>query len=399
MNYFLCHPCAGSALSCFLLSLHACGAGHYPSTEPVVTEQSAASAPTVSRSPARPASAPPAKATVPSDTLLTIATWNIEHLRAENGVGPVKRDDADFARLRRYAERLNAGVVAVQEVDSPAALSRVFDPSVYDFHMSSRNNTQRTGFAFRKGLRIEKNPDYEALDVGGVRHGTDLTVYLGATPVRMLSVHLKSGCFDAQLSSDQPACRKLKQQVPLLERWIDARAEEGVAFVVLGDFNRRLFKAGGRGDDFWQEIDDGVPTGAHLSSLTMGQRSQCWGGKFPDYIDHIILGVSAAELAVPGSFQQRIYDESEDARGLSDHCPIAATLATHLPAADPEDREPTPSLGAVKGNVGRRGLRLYHIPGCPNYHRVKIDPLKGEGLFDSEVSALAAGFAKSPDCP
>ena len=40
------------------------------------------------------------------------------------------------------------------------------------------------------------------------------------------------------------ACPVLFQQVPVLERWIDSRAAEGVRFAVLGDFNRRFDRAG-----------------------------------------------------------------------------------------------------------------------------------------------------------
>ena len=39
---------------------------------------------------------------------LKMATWNIEHLRDTNGEGPNPRDQADFDRLKGYAEVLDA---------------------------------------------------------------------------------------------------------------------------------------------------------------------------------------------------------------------------------------------------------------------------------------------------
>ena len=77
----------------------------------------------------------------------------------------------------------------MQEVDGEEALRRVFDDAVYDYHVASQSGVQRTGFAYRSGLRVALNPDYAALDVGGVRVGTDLTVIVNDRPLRLLSVH------------------------------------------------------------------------------------------------------------------------------------------------------------------------------------------------------------------
>jgi exonuclease III len=254
-----------------------------------------------------------------------VATWNIEHLRAENATGAVPRDDADYAALGALAEELDADIVALQEVDGPAAAARVFDPVEYAFFFSDRNNPQRTGFAVRRGIEVVADEDFTALALdGSVRRGTDITVRVGGQDVRLLSVHLKSSCFDDDLDADNRHCRKLKQQVPILEGWIDERTREGVPFVVLGDFNRR-FDA--EGDEFFPEIDDGEPAGLDLIRVTEGLTSECLGGRFPVYIDHIVLDEQAAAFLIPGSFLQvDISEEAEEAFRLSDHCPIAVDL-------------------------------------------------------------------------
>jgi hypothetical protein len=144
----------------------------------------------------------------------------------------VKRKDADYERLAKYAKQLDPDVIAVQEVDGEAALRRVFDDAEYDYHVASQNGVQLTGFAYKATLSVTKNPDVDSLDVGSVRVGTDLTVNINNEHVRLLSVHLKSGCFDEPLSSTTPvACVKLEQQLPKLEEWIDARATANEAFV------------------------------------------------------------------------------------------------------------------------------------------------------------------------
>lgn len=256
---------------------------------------------------------------------LKIATWNIEHLRDGIDEGPNERDQDDFDRLRGYAEILDADVIAIQEVENQAAAERVFDPAIYQIFMSNRNHTQRTSFAVRRSVAVVQNPDLSALNTsGGLRHGVDITIFVGRQEIRLLSVHLKSGCFANPLTSGSDACQKLNEQVPVLESWIDARATEGMPFIVLGDFNRR-FDAPDEG--FWEEIDDGKPYNADLTRVTEGEAPLCWDRKFDLFIDHIVLDRQAARWTVPNSFEQIVYQEDAALEEqISDHCPIAITL-------------------------------------------------------------------------
>ena len=172
----------------------------------------------------------------PAETV-RIATWNIEHLRAQNQVGAVKRDDQDFAKLASLAQSLDADIIALQEVDGEAAARRVFDDGVYNFHFSDRNDRQRTGFAVRKTINVTSDLDYTDLSIGdSVRRGTDITVEIDGQALRLLSVHLKSGCFDRPLTTNSNACNKLEQQLPILERWIDERTIDGIPFIVFRGF-------------------------------------------------------------------------------------------------------------------------------------------------------------------
>jgi hypothetical protein len=51
-----------------------------------------------------------------------------------------------------------------------------------------------------------------------------------------------------------------------------------------------------------------------------------------------------------------------------------------------------PASCVIKGNVSRRGERIFHKPGEPFYDRVKIDQSAGERWFCSEQEAVAAGW-------
>jgi hypothetical protein len=166
-------------------------------------------------------------------------------------------------------------------------------------------------------------------------------------------VHLKSFCheddLDAVSPNDNSHCGRLKRQIPILESWIEARAQEGVPAVVLGDFNRRFNIAG---DDMWRELDDGAPA---LTKHTEGLTSACLNAQFPEYIDHIVTDTRATELVLSGSFEQVLFtavDPGGQAR-LSDHCPIATVFGTEevTPAAGDPIADILARLEAVEAEL------------------------------------------------
>ena len=54
-----------------------------------------------------------------------------------------------------------------------------------------------------------------------------------------------------------------------------------------------------------------------------------------------------------------------------------------------------PGQCRIKGNINRKGERIYHAPGDKWYDRTRIDPAKGERWFCSEAEAIAAGWRKA----
>lgn len=263
---------------------------------------------------------------------LKLASWNMEHLAEADGSGCRPRSAANYAAMRAYVEGLDADVIAFQEVESKAAAERVFDAARYTVVIEDRVgsdrgglcrglddqtiNAQRTGFAIRQGVSFERLDDFTEIQLGDddLRSGVDLLVKpRGGEPIRVLSVHLKSGCS----SGDQnEACAVFFQQVPVMERWIDARAGEGVRFAVLGDFNRRLAMSS---DVVWSNWDDGSPVNADLAQASGEQTARC-NPRYRDFIDFIVLDRRAtADLQ---TFEEAAYVGD----ALSDHCAIAATL-------------------------------------------------------------------------
>lgn len=266
---------------------------------------------------------------------LKIASWNLEFLAERDGAGCEPRVAADYAAMRRIAESLDADVIAFQEAETPAAAARVFDPSRYTIVMESRPGEatglcggklpdqpfirQAVGFAIRKGIGFDRNPDVTSLMTGNpqLRSGVDITLRpAGHQPIRLLGVHLKSGCFSG---TEGMVCPTLLAQVPALEAWIDQAARGPVRFAVLGDWNRRLASPG---DVVWSEIDDGDPANADLRLADVGVVPGC-DPRYTAFIDHIVLDRRAA--AAMTGFSETQYASGE--KHYSDHCPITVTLA------------------------------------------------------------------------
>ena len=108
---------------------------------------------------------------------------------------------------------------------------------------SSRLGHLATAFAVRRGISYRRNSDYRALGFRNPsqRWGVDMTVRQDGRQLRLLSVHLISGCWGARQDANakrRRICDTLHDQIRHLKSWADARRSEGTPFVILGDFNR-----------------------------------------------------------------------------------------------------------------------------------------------------------------
>ena len=253
---------------------------------------------------------------------LKVATWNLVWLTLRlagdpilpGNVRPKRPEDLDL--LRRYARALDADVIAFQEVDGPAAAATVFPPDRYALFLTGDAVVQRVGFAVRLGIPVQQNPDLVGLDVhpnahNRLRSGADITLNLPGGRLRLLNVHLKSGCNFDRLGANR-TCETLRLQVAPLRGWIVQRREEGVPFVLLGDFNRRM-----EGRD---ELIAALNSASPLVRATEGHATPCWGGN--TFIDHILAGGAARGWMQADTLRVMTYREGEKER-LSDHCPVS----------------------------------------------------------------------------
>lgn len=259
---------------------------------------------------------------------LKITTWNMDWLTLRPAGDPALPDDVrirqpeDFALLRQAVRQLNSDMIAFQEVDGIQAAEQVFDTQTYRLLVTEDSVVQHVGLAIRKTLGVTRNPELAGLDVPSphahhaLRHGLDITVTDGASSLRLLIVHLKTGCWARPLSERKHACPTLYRQFHILKRWIEARRNENIAYAVIGDFNRRLT----RKDPVMQELEAIAP----LTLTTQGYVSPCEGGR--RFIDHIILGGPARHWLVPKSLTVMTFRDAPPGALLSDHCPVSVHL-------------------------------------------------------------------------
>ncbi|WP_426958851.1 endonuclease/exonuclease/phosphatase family protein [Muricoccus radiodurans] len=260
---------------------------------------------------------------------LKLATWNIAWLTTRPPGDPdlprdlPTRSPDGLARLRDYARRLAADVIALQEVDGPESAALVLDRAEWQLFFPDERDVQRAGIAVRRGLAARQNPDLAALDLRAgarrsLRRGVDVTVGQGAATLRILSVHLNAGCREPDDQGRE--CESLTQQAGILADWIAARRAAGEAFAIAGDFNRRFDRDGA--------ILPRLEAAAPLTRTTAGRSNPCWGGR--PFIDHILVGGPARDWVVENSLRILVYTErgSEWRNRLSDHCPVSVQLRT-----------------------------------------------------------------------
>ena len=268
---------------------------------------------------------------------LRVAAWNLEHLDDTDGEGCVGRSGADYTALARSIGELGADVVAFQEVENATAAHRVFPAADWHVEVSGRPPMRRsracwgkpevrlghlaTGFAIRRGVAYRRNGDLEVLGEADAfqRWGTDITVLEGNNELRLLSVHLKTGCWGRKQDRDngrRETCATLLDQIERLKAWADARRAEGMPFVILGDFNRRLAVPE---DWAWSILS---PPPAPLVLLTGGVPFRC-DPRYPAFIDHLVAGGGAETMLADGSFREW------PRRGPHpDHCAVSAVFRT-----------------------------------------------------------------------
>ena len=266
---------------------------------------------------------------------IKIASWNVNNLEASTDWKKCKsdhwtpcRDKHHYRKLAKYAEMIDADVIALQEVNGQKAAEKIWDNKKYSFYFSKRDYAQKTGFAVKKNIKVTQYKDLKELNVDqtkrpeGQRYGTHIGININGQEIQLLSVHLKSRCWDDKLNDTKLDCQILKQQSLILKKWGDKVHKQKIPFIILGDFNRRfsIDEKYNRNNSMWKILN----AENKLTRNTKEQKTKCWG-KYKEFVDHIVFDQLAAEFIVPDSFEQKPFsgEYQNDRFKLSDHCSIS----------------------------------------------------------------------------
>lgn len=299
----------------------------------------------------------------------------------------------------RQLKRDGVTVVALQEVSSAAAAQLVFPPEegwkveTSAETKSDRRHTiaQHVGVAFQSNSGVKEIAVLDNLAVQGkdgrfTRPGLVFSMPLKGKSTKWLVVHLKAGCrsqvisepgaarkfpddknepsdeYDARNARLQNDCRAFRQQVPVLEDWLDAqlRRDRYAAVGLVGDFNRSILNELGKAarindkEDaalpitretkiarMLPELSDGDPPGARLTVVRPSYK-----GVSPIEVCGTRRGTQGIDLFLLTSNLVRLLRGAEEARAriestvmgfgdtaygpdkalISDHCPHVLDL-------------------------------------------------------------------------
>ncbi|MFA0413446.1 endonuclease/exonuclease/phosphatase family protein [Vibrio renipiscarius] len=271
-----------------------------------------------------------------------ISTWNMEWLdiKGNRQFKPSLRSNADFYKMSEYFAKIEAPILAFQEVASAAAIQSVVGGE-YEIFLSDRSLpshhalqfsdiNQYTGFAVKKGLKVTDPSDFSLLQTKNKLRFASYIILEDwqNEPVHLLSIHLKARCSGQYRSNN--ACKTLKQQVLGLNAWIKAREEQGEAYIIAGDFNHNLAYPN---DWLWHDLS----SQSHAVLSTRKVSADCVvrnrnnakkTHQFRSLIDHIVV----SQHFVIDEATQDVFTSSDVlSYQLSDHCPLSITIGSMTP--------------------------------------------------------------------
>jgi hypothetical protein len=355
---------------------------------------------------------------------IRLANWNIQTLTVPgervfaDALETELRTEADFQRLRQVRDAIAADVFVLQEISSLRALAKIFPTSEWQLCFSGQYDADLAGlgpyydrqylsgiaptcvsdgddtllpdppagelrrqylaFAIRKDSKASlrsitdlpslskpgEDAQGDGVIVRGVRWGLSAVINTPGGGIRILNVHLKSGCFDSYLTNmwwlnqaewspngmRDHACTTLARQLPELRAWVLDAKPGNLPFVIVGDFNRRIDaeRNDNKSPDFLPILDgsatpEDTTDNSQLTYLPEGPLSKkaCWpeddGSAYEDSIEFMVFGPGDRPANWEESYQKVRYvdlaelggtslTQATDSPHLSDHCPSFVTI-------------------------------------------------------------------------
>lgn len=341
------------------------------------------------------------------EATLDVGTWNIRQFGDPAPSTPPDREQARSAVA--VLSQSGVDVWAVQEITTRAAWQGLLgrlraagyagvlgpEPTFGDF---------KVGFIY----------DSTAVTVLGARQPLPITGSFGGRQpfelhaevtaggrtqaVRLVAVHAKNGSGENDHSNRTQGALKLKA-------YADARAAEGEAVILLGDFNDYLARGRWRGataSPYAPFVDDAGYVAATLALEEAGTPTLC--GPDPGCpggltIDHIVYTANVqAGLVEVGRYEDAIDAIPDFFAAASDHAPVVARLQLGGAATSRGGTPERVTLLAPAPNPSRGDVRVRFSLPAPATVRAEVFDARGRTVFVT-TGAFAAGEHALPVRP
>lgn len=259
-----------------------------------------------------------------SNNELVIGTFNIKWL----GDGKDDRFDrtgADYSRISNLIGEIDADILALQEIENKAALSKLSSKlGNYKLKIVNDDYPQKTAYLVKNEIYIVNTECYTPIEVipEETRPGFYLEVKYKNKNIHLMNVHFKSTSrYDSTDRLKRESIRIRTRQAEKAAHFADSlinAGEENV--VILGDLNDNPFKTN-------RETLNSLKNNEELIFLTDGLpscRNKLWRT-----IDHIVVSKPLFGNFLEGSsrvvnFNNSVHDRFTEK--ISDHCPVLANF-------------------------------------------------------------------------
>lgn len=127
------------------------------------------------------------------------------------------------------------------------------------------------------------------------------------------------------------------------------------------------------------------------SDMNGWMAAEGWALAYRSYSRDYVAEENRARAAKRGVWRGEMIAPWDWRRGMR----LAREQSTAQPAASPATSQRGTGGCTIKGNIGKSGTRIYHVPGARFYDATHIDTSKGERWFCSETQARAAGWRRA----
>lgn len=264
---------------------------------------------------------------------VVMGTFNIAWL-GDGMNDRIDRTTEDYRRIAEVIRQTDADILGLQEIENTAAVDSVLKhlPG-YDRIVGRTGRQQNVAVIYRDGMNVRLVEEYMpvAIQEGRNRPGLIVQCSAGNFDWLMMVVHFKSTSrYDSTQQMKEESRETRRRQAAEVLDWVRGVVEhtDEKDVVLVGDFNDTPTRK--------KEPTLTALTSSDLLTFLTTDLTSCRNSTWK-VIDHIVVSPSARGRFIDGTlFMWNVYDQytKDEAKNISDHCPIVAQFEITSPDND-----------------------------------------------------------------